>query len=119
MPVLPPNGPSPSVPVIISLNIELRNTASKSSACARLGADVAPGGAAVGGRAGAGQAERACRRQRAAHAKTADVSQRVARRRHDGRAQRATARSEAERGRHHITSMSAWMAPEALMACRM
>src|SRR5262245_5889508 len=86
---------------------------------ARLGADVAPGGAGVGGRAGAGQAERACRRQRAAHAKTADVSQRVARRRHDGRAQRATARSEAERGRHHITSMSAWMAPEALMACRM
>src|SRR5205807_10543206 len=32
---LPPNGPSPSILVIIWLNIELRNTASKSSAAAR------------------------------------------------------------------------------------
>src|SRR6266550_2893628 len=31
---LPPNGPSPSTLVIIWLNIELRNTASKSSAAA-------------------------------------------------------------------------------------
>src|SRR6478736_3164899 len=40
---LPPNGPSPSTLVIIWLNIELRNTASKSSAAARaLGLVIAP-----------------------------------------------------------------------------
>src|SRR3979490_839175 len=34
-PPLPPNGPSPSMPVNISLNIECRNTASKSVAWVR------------------------------------------------------------------------------------
>src|SRR3954469_23437248 len=49
-PPAPPNGPSPSMPVIIWLNIELMNVASKSTALARAlalasNAGIAPGAA--------------------------------------------------------------------------
>ena len=84
----PPNGPSPSMPVYICSNMELRNTASKSSAAACALAWFAVGFGlltwpamirSVGRQAGGGQGEAA----------------------------------------HHITSISAWRAPAALIACRM
>src|SRR5258708_3229837 len=51
-PPAPPNGPSPSMPVIIWLNIELMNVASKSTALARAlaltsNAGIAPGAAST------------------------------------------------------------------------
>src|SRR5262245_5964074 len=87
---------------------------------ARLGAGfLGDAGIAGGAEAGRAQcAERVLAGERPAHAEAAEIeaAEGVARRRHDGGAQRAAAGREAQGRCHHITSMSAWMAPDALMA---
>ena len=96
VPGVSPNGPSPFTPVVICENIELRNMASKSvAACLRLGLRLRRDFGERFGEQGI----------------VAAVDQRRFGIRRFG--------LRIDDAGHHITSISAWIAPAALIACRM